>query len=269
MAAALPRSARGAFPNGRNVGHFQLNDDLSWTKGRHTFKAGVNARYDQYTYTSIASGAFLGAYSLNDLADFANGKLELHRNRPAAASPSPIPVYGALHFRFPSADFYVSDEWAVTKNLKLTYGLRFEEDFNPSCVENCFVLTNVPFTSSSYQGGVTVPYNTTLTTELESLLQRGSAHRAAARRDCLEAASDNNKTVIRGGIGLFSTNYTDGIGGTLANQIPNKFAPSGLTFGTSDWSPIPPVRPTPRSFRRTRSIAALTPATLWRRSRPR
>jgi hypothetical protein len=42
----------------------------------------------------------------------------------------------------------------------------------------------------------------------------------------------HNKTVIRGGIGLFSTNYTDGIGGTLANQVPNKFAPSGLTFGT-------------------------------------
>ena len=42
----------------------------------------------------------------------------------------------------------------------------------------------------------------------------------------------NNKTVIRGGIGLFSTNYTDGIGGTLANQVPNKFAPFGLTFGT-------------------------------------
>ncbi len=28
------------FPVGRNVGHIQLNDDLSWNKGRHTFKAG-------------------------------------------------------------------------------------------------------------------------------------------------------------------------------------------------------------------------------------
>jgi hypothetical protein len=42
----------------------------------------------------------------------------------------------------------------------------------------------------------------------------------------------NDKTVIRGGIGLFATNYTDGLGGTLANQVPNKFAPSGLNFGT-------------------------------------
>jgi len=65
----------GAFPNGRNVGHFQINEDFSWVKGSHTFKAGVNARYDQYTYSSIASGAFLGSYSLGDLSDFANAKL--------------------------------------------------------------------------------------------------------------------------------------------------------------------------------------------------
>ena len=74
-----------------------------------------------------------------------------------------FPLYGALHFRFPSADFYVADEWAVTKNLKLTYGLRLEENFNPTCIEKCFVLTNVPFNSPSYQGGVNIPYNTTLT----------------------------------------------------------------------------------------------------------
>ena len=35
----------------------------------------------------------------------------------------------------------------------------------------------------------------------------------------------NNKTVIRGGIGLFSTNYTDGLAGTFATQMPNKFTP--------------------------------------------
>src|ERR1035438_4191463 len=152
----------GAFPNGRNVGHFQLNDDFSWSKGTHTFKAGVNARYDQYTYTSIASGAFLGAYSLGDLSDFANGKMGATGNALSSFSQS-FPLYGALHFRFPSADYYLSDEWAVTKDLKLTYGLRLEQNVNPTCVEKCFVLTNVPFDSSSYQGGLTVPYNATLT----------------------------------------------------------------------------------------------------------
>src|SRR5215469_7271768 len=139
----------GAFPNGRNVGHFQLNDDFTWTKGTHTIKAGVNARYDQYTYTSIASGAFLGSYSLGDLSDFTNGKMQAGGTVLSSFSQS-FPLYGALHFRFPSADIYLSDDWAVTKNLKLTFGVRFEENMNPYCIENCFVLTNVPFTDPSY-----------------------------------------------------------------------------------------------------------------------
>lgn len=221
----------GAFPNGRNVGHFQINDDFSWNKGEHTFRAGVNARYDQYTYTSIASGAFLGSYSLGDLSDFANGKLSTNGNALSSFSQS-FPLYGALHFRFPSADFYASDEWAITKNLKLTYGFRVEEDFNPTCIEKCFVLTNVPFSSPSYQGGVNVPYNTTLT-KSSNLFYNAEAPIFQPRFGfAYKPAFGKNKTVIRGGIGLFSTNYTDGIGGTLANQVPNKFAPSGLTFGT-------------------------------------
>jgi Carboxypeptidase regulatory-like domain len=221
----------GAFPNGRNVGHGQINDDFSWNKGRHTIKAGVNFRYDQYTYTSIASGAFLGAYSLGDLSDFANGKLNDTGNALSSFSQS-FPLYGALHFRFPSSDFYLSDEWAVTKNLKLTYGLRVEEDFNPTCVEKCFVLTNVPFDSPSYQGGVTVPYNSTLT-ESKNLFYNAEGPIVQPRLGiAYKPPFGHNKTVIRGGVGLFSTNYTDGIGGTLANQVPNKFAPSGLTFGT-------------------------------------
>jgi hypothetical protein len=232
----------GAFPNGRNVGHIQIPDDLSWTKGRHTVKAGVSYRYDKYTYTSIASGAFLGSYTLNDVSDFANGTLNYVPPAPTPGNPKDIaanlgsafaqsyPKYGALHFRFPSADYYISDEWAVSKNIKLTYGLRFEEDLNPSCNETCFVLTNVPFISPAYQGGVTVPYNSTIETK-SNLFYKAEAVIAQPRLGIAWSPFGNDKTVIRGGVGLFSTNYTDGLAGTLANQIPNKFAPGGLNFG--------------------------------------
>ena len=221
----------GAFPNGRNVGHFQVNDDFSWTRGAHTVKAGVNARYDQYTYTSIASGAFLGSYSLGDLSDFANGKMQAGGTVLSTFSQS-FPLYGALHFRFPSADYYLSDDWAVTKNLKLTFGARLEENNNPRCIEKCFVLTNVPFNSPSYQGGLNIPYNSTLT-KSGNLFYNGEGPIFEPRFGfAYKPPFGNDKTVIRGGIGLFSTNYTDGLGGTLANQVPNKFAPSALNFGS-------------------------------------
>ena len=81
----------------------------------------------------------------------------------------------------PSTDFYVSDEWAVTKNIKLTYGLRFEKDSNPSCIETCFVVTNVPFTSSGYQGGASIPYSTTITDAVESRSTTSKAHHPQPR----------------------------------------------------------------------------------------
>ena len=219
------------FPAGRNVGHFQLNDDWSWSKGKHTIRAGVNARYDQYTYSSIAQSAFVGAYSLGDLSDFANGKLGATGNALSSFSQS-YPLYGALHFRFPSADFYLADEWAVTKDLKLTYGIRIEENFNPSCIESCYVLTNAPFTSAAYLGGASTPYNSTLLKK-NNLFYNAEAPIVQPRVGfAYKPPMGNGKTVIRGGIGLFATNYTDGLGGTLANQVPNKFAPSGLTFGS-------------------------------------
>jgi hypothetical protein len=218
------------YPVGRNVGHIQLNDDLAWTKGTHTFKAGIAYRRDRYTYTSIAQNAFIGQYNLNDLADFANGKLNFSGTGLGSSFSQSYPQYGALHFRVPSAEFYVSDDWAVGKNLKITYGLRFEDNMNPSCVEKCFVLMNTPFDSPSYQGGVNVPYNSTLSAQ-SNLFYHTDGVIAEPRLGLAWKPFGNDKTVIRSGFGLFTTNYTDGLAGTFANQIPNKFAPSGLTFG--------------------------------------
>jgi hypothetical protein len=218
------------FPVGRNVGHIQLNDDLAWTKGRHTFKGGFAFRYDKYTYTSIAQNAFAGVYNLNDMADFANGKLNFSGTGLGSSFSQSYPLYGALHFRVPSIDWYVSDEWAVTKNLKVTYGIRAELDMNPTCIENCFVHTTVPFTSSGYQGGLSVPYNATLT-KASNVFYNGEGVIPQPRVGIAWKPFGNDKTVIRTGVGLFSTNYTDGTLGTIANQVPNKFQPSGLTFG--------------------------------------
>jgi len=218
------------FPAGRNVGHIQFSDDLSWSKGKHALKAGVAVRYDKYTYSSIAASAFIGQYNLNDLADFANGKLNYSGTGLGSSFSQSFPKYGALHFRIPAANFYVADEWAVTKDLKLTYGLRIEKDFNPTCNENCFVLTNVPFIDPSYQGGVSVPYSTSIQTK-NNLFYNAENPIIQPRVGIAWKPFHNNKTVIRTGIGLFSTNYTDGLAGTFANQIPNKFAPGGLNFG--------------------------------------
>jgi hypothetical protein len=219
------------YPAGRNIGHGQLIDDLSWTKGGHTLKAGVSYRYDKVTYSGIAQSAFVGQYSLSDMADFANGVLNYSGTGLGSSFSQAYPKYGAVHFRIPSADMYVSDEWAVTRSLKLTLGVRLEKDGNPSCVENCFAQLNVPFNSSSYQGGAAIPYSTTIQTGKANAFYNIETLIPEPRFGFAWQPFSDGKTVIRGGVGLFSTNFSDSAANAFATQVPNRFVPSGLTFG--------------------------------------
>ncbi len=69
-------AALGAgIPDGRNVGQVQLVDDLTWVHGNHTFKTGINYRFDKITDTSISSGSQIGSYTFADLTDFTTGQV--------------------------------------------------------------------------------------------------------------------------------------------------------------------------------------------------
>ena len=217
------------LPTGRNVGQAELADDLAWTKGRHTIKAGVSYIYTKVTYTSIASSAFKGSYTLNDLTDFASG--QVNSTGLGSSFTQAFPKWAAVHFREPASGFYLSDEWAAMKNLKLTLGMRFEHDGNPSCVENCFAAFNVPFILSSYQGGAGVPYNSTIQIGLNKAFYNLPAMVYEPRFGFAWQPFGSGKTVVRGGIGIFSTHPAASIAGTFSNQAPNRFVPS-VTFGT-------------------------------------
>jgi hypothetical protein len=227
------------YPNGRNVGHIQLSDDLSWSRGRHTFKAGFASRYDQYTYTSIASGITVGSYSLGDTADFAYGKLGYTSGGTFSSFSQSYTPYAAFHFVFPATGFYLSDDWNVTKDLKLNIGLRGEINQNPTCKETCFSetvpssfpalgLTGVSTTATPISA--TTPYNATLSSR-GSLFYDPQGVVWEPRIGFAYSPFGMKKTVLRGGIGLFTNTYTDGLGGTLGAQVPNKFTPTGLNAG--------------------------------------
>jgi outer membrane receptor protein involved in Fe transport len=126
-------------------------DDLTWIHGKHSFKAGVNYRFDKITDTSIASGAYKGTYSFSDLTDFTTG--QVNATGLGDSFSQSFPDIYAAHIRMASLGLYVQDEWKVKRNLTFTLGFRIEHDADPACLDNCFARMNTQFGLSGYVGG--------------------------------------------------------------------------------------------------------------------
>ncbi|MBZ5622593.1 MAG: carboxypeptidase regulatory-like domain-containing protein [Acidobacteriia bacterium] len=217
-----------SFPTGRNVGQLELIDDLSYIRGAHTFKAGVNYRYNKVTDTSLSSGTISGLYTLRDLADFASGIVN-GSNQGSTFSQS-YPLLAAAHIRVASLDLYLTDEWAVAKNVKIQYGVRFEHDKNPLCVDDCFSRMSTEFLASGYQAGANVPYNQTITSGLSTAYNHYQSLVTEPRFGIVFTPFGSSKTVIRTGVGLFSNLPQASISSSIFGNAPAKFTPS-VTFG--------------------------------------
>ncbi len=221
-------SLGSGIPTGRNVGQLQLIDDLSWVKGVHTIKAGVNLRYNKVTDTSIASSSVAGLYTLSDIADFASGVVN-GTNQGSKFTQS-YPLLQAAHIRVASLDWYLTDDWNVSSKLKLQYGLRFEKDRNPACADNCFSRMSTEFLAPGYQAGANVPYNSTIQTGLGTAYAKYEGLVVEPRLGIVFTPFRSKKTVIRGGVGLFSNLPSASTVSSIFNNAPDKFSPS-VTFG--------------------------------------
>jgi hypothetical protein len=99
-------------------------DDLSWTRGKHSFKAGIyySSYRDAMLYGYYLNGEFdfygpgTGIGSGNDRADFLMGLPDDFQEYPNAAT----------NIRSYSMAGYVQDAVKLTRNLTINYGLRYE-----------------------------------------------------------------------------------------------------------------------------------------------
>ncbi len=223
-------SIGSSFPNGRNVGQLQLIDDLSWTKGRHTLRTGINYRYNKVTATNLSAGTIEGLYTFNDLKDFTTGQINSTGMNSSFAQT--FSLLRAAHIRAYSLNVYGQDEWAVTNHLKLTYGIRFERDGNPACTDNCFNRMNRQFGIGGYQGGADIPYNATITTGLHNAYAGLEPVIVEPRFGFAWSplGTGHRKPVVRGGIGLFANLFAVSVANNLDTNAPAVFSPSVL-FG--------------------------------------
>jgi Carboxypeptidase regulatory-like domain len=129
--AIIGNNFEGTLPQVGNS--FQWNDNLTWVKGNHTFKFGVDvrrARFDQYYYFDV------------------NGEFSVNNTGPNAIFPGDQDSYA--EFLLGMSDSYtqgsgqredvrdtgfypfVEDSWKIKHNLTLNYGLRWELDTPPT-----------------------------------------------------------------------------------------------------------------------------------------
>jgi hypothetical protein len=98
--------------------NYQLSDNLSWIKGKHTLKFGVDTR-DQISSTTFVQ-AQRGDYEYNNTQNFLLDQSPDFRAQRSIGTDLPYSGNAMAFYAF------ASDTWRVSKNLSLDLGLRYE-----------------------------------------------------------------------------------------------------------------------------------------------
>lgn len=99
-------------------------DNLSWVKGTHNLKFGVEVRFIRL-YTDRQGGI---TYTYSNLDDFLANRAQNIQFLGDVSAPSPF-NNGATGERKAEQEYYIGyaqDEWKIKPNLTLSYGLRYE-----------------------------------------------------------------------------------------------------------------------------------------------
>jgi hypothetical protein len=198
------------YPQGRNVTQWGLVDDLSITRGSHSFKMGINFRRDDVSDHTAQEQALYPAVN-TDLANFAADQIPstgFTQFNFAQTAVQPVAFY--------SFGLYFQDEYRVASNLKLTLTLRADRNSGGVCQHHCASLPVTPFNDLPH--GATIPYNQSFQTGLTTIVPHNELV-VFQPRFGLAWTPWGQKTVIRTGIGLFSDLYP----GTVLSGIDTNF----------------------------------------------
>ena len=159
---------------------FQEGDDLTYVKGRHSFKMGADVRRIQDNV--ISTGNTRGDYTFQDIPGFL-------ANKPIRFDAPPPGSNGYRGLRQTLLGTYFQDDFKVTQRLTLNLGLRYEAMTNPYEVNG--KMANLLH--------ITDPATTVLK---DSFFQIGKKD-FQPRVGFAWGLNGSGKTVLRAGFGIF------------------------------------------------------------------
>ncbi len=200
-----------SYPQGRNVGQWQIIDDFSLVRGRHEIKVGMNFRRNYVS--SFAYGPNTsGLVTFNSMTDFVNGSLDNGSTYSQAFTR-----IGGEFLSLYSGGVYGQDTWRASSKATITMALRLDRNSNITCRLKCFNQLGAPFASVNHDP--TQPYNSVIKTGLKEAFPSIEPIVAAPRVGV--AYSITPTTVLRGGVGLFSDLYQGLIADRFLTNAPN------------------------------------------------
>lgn len=219
------------LPQNRWDSHYQISDAVTWIRGQHSFTLGGELLLVRTINLITSSGR--GAFSVNDANIVAlNGGSHLGSTGSSLADfllgltyTSTIgPTASNVYLNFQSQNFFVQDDWKLTRNLTLNLGVRYELDqpvYSPNNTASNFNLATQVYDQVGVNGRSKALYDL-------------DANNIAPRLGFSYSPFGNGKTVIKGASGMFYNmplTYNQFL--TNGTQAPFRFVSTYTTAASS------------------------------------
>ena len=129
------------YPQGRKVTQWQINDNLTWTRGKHTWKVGINSRRLDASNYDLGEGV-VPTVTYNDLAQFTYGA--------AYTASQSFPVSLKERVSEGNFEYYGMDTWKPSPKATVTYGVRVTWNTNVLSARNLFSRMAGSFLDASH-----------------------------------------------------------------------------------------------------------------------
>ena len=130
------------YPQGRKVTQWQINDNLTWTRGKHTWTFGINTRRLDVSNYDLGEGT-VPTVTYNDLAQFTYGA--------AYTASQSFPVSLKERVSAGNLEYYAMDTWKPSPRLMFTFGARVTWNGNVTSARNLFSRTAGSFLDTSHE----------------------------------------------------------------------------------------------------------------------